>query len=270
MNQIYFYSFMNLKLLLGKLLLILGVLSLALFLYGFFTEVGVGVKVLYYLLTISLFFKLLKLGFEWYHYAGLPKPREFNEITKIPSKQYTVDMLTTFCPGEPYDMLENTLKALTAVRYPHITYLCDEGDDPYAKKLCKELGVVHVTRDTHENAKAGNVNNALKQATGEICVILDPDHAPFPEFLDHVLHHFDNPEIGYVQVVQAYGNQSESLVAQGAAEQTYMFYGPSMQAMSGFGTSGCEKTSIFLKKRRFWGVLRAYRVRNLNSIQQKV
>ena len=224
------------KLFLGKALLIFSIISLLLFLYGFYTEVGVGHKVLYWLLTLSLLFKLLKVGFEWYHYAGLPQLKEAKKIKKS-SKQYSVDMLTTFCPGEPYDMLENTLKAMVAVKYPHTTYLCDEGDDPVAKKLCKELGVVHVTRQTHENAKAGNVNNALKQATGELCVILDPDHAPFPEFLDHVIHHFDNPEIGYVQVVQAYGNQSESLVAQGAAEQTYIFYGPYMQAMGEYGTA---------------------------------
>ncbi|WP_228779980.1 glycosyltransferase [Aquiflexum lacus] len=146
-------------------------------------------------------------------------------------------MLTTFFPGEPYKMLENTLRALVAVKYPHTTYLCDEGDDAYVKKLCADLGVVHVTRDTHENAKAGNINNALKHATGEICVILDPDHAPYPEFLDHVLHHFDNPDIGYVQVVQSYGNQKESFIAQGAAEQTYTFYGPYMQAMGEYGTA---------------------------------
>jgi cellulose synthase (UDP-forming) len=228
---------MDRKLLLGKFILILGFLSLAIFLFGFFTEVGIGQRVLYYLLTISLFFKLLKVGFEWYHYAGLPKSKRNNEKPKKPSKKYTIDLLTTFCPGEPYDMLENTLKAMVAVSYPHTTYLCDEGDDPKAKKMCQELGVVHVTRETHENAKAGNINNALKQAKGELCVILDPDHAPFPEFLDHVLHHFDKPEVGYVQVVQAYGNQSESLVAQGAAEQTYMFYGPYMQAMGGYGTA---------------------------------
>jgi cellulose synthase (UDP-forming) len=228
---------MNKKLLLGKAILYLGILSLALFLYGFFTEVGVGHRVLYYLLTISLFFKLLKVGFEWYHYAGLPEPRNNWEVPKPPLKSYTVDMLTTFCKGEPYKMLENTLRALVAVKYPHTTYLCDEEDDACVKKLCMELGVVHVTRYTHENAKAGNINNALKQATGEICVILDPDHAPYPDFLDHVLHHFDNPEIGYVQVVQSYGNQRESFIAQGAAEQTYTFYGPYMQAMGKYGTA---------------------------------
>jgi cellulose synthase (UDP-forming) len=228
---------MKRKLLLGKLILVLAIFSLIIFLYGFFTEVGIGHKVMYYLLTISLLFKLLKVGFEWYHYAGLPEPRDKSENPKLPSKNYTVDMLTTFCPGEPYKMLENTLKALVAVKYPHTTYLCDEGNDFYVKKLCSELGVIHVTRETHENAKAGNINNALKQATGEICVILDPDHAPYPDFLDHVLHHFDNPEIGYVQVVQSYGNQKESFIAQGAAEQTYTFYGPYMQAMGKYGTA---------------------------------
>ncbi|MBN7812460.1 glycosyltransferase [Algoriphagus sp. H41] len=228
---------MSRKLFFGKLILIFGLLSLMLFLYGFLEEVGVGQRVLFWLLSGSLFFKLLKVGFEWYHYAGLPEPPQKSVKPKAPEHPFTVDMLTTFCPGEPFDMLERTLRAMVGVRYPHTTYLCDEGNDPVAKKLCEKLGVVHVTRETHENAKAGNINNALKQATGEICVILDPDHAPFPEFLDHVLHHFDNPEIGYVQVVQAYGNQSESLIAQGAAEQTYIFYGPYMQAMSGYGTA---------------------------------
>jgi cellulose synthase/poly-beta-1,6-N-acetylglucosamine synthase-like glycosyltransferase/exo-beta-1,3-glucanase (GH17 family) len=228
---------MSRKLLQGKLILLFAIISLIFFLYGFFEEVGIGYRFTYYLLFVSLFFKLLKVGFEWYHFAGLPEPRASSDNPKPPAKKYTVDMLTTFVPGEPYDMLERTLKAMVAVKYPHISYLCDEGDDPIAKRLCRELGVVHVTRQTHENAKAGNVNNALKQATGELCVILDPDHAPFPEFLDHFLHHFDDPEIGYVQVVQAYGNQKESLIAQGAAEQTYLFYGPYMQAMGEYGTA---------------------------------
>jgi len=92
---------MSQKLLFGKLILILGILSLIIFLYGFFSEVGIGHSVLYYLLTISLFFKLLKVGFEWYHYAGLPQPRNKSEKLKLPLKPYTVDMLTTFCPGEP-------------------------------------------------------------------------------------------------------------------------------------------------------------------------
>ncbi len=209
-----------------------GLLAFVLFIYGFFHEVGIGHRVLYGLLTFGLFLKLLKILFEWYHFAG---------IRRIPvppvTPEWRVDMLTTACPEEPREMIEKTLRAMVNVRYPHETYLCDEGDDPMLKKLCQALGAHHVTRTTRENAKAGNINNALRQAKGDICVIMDPDHVPTPDFLDQVLPYFKDPEIGYVQVVQAYKNQSESLVARAAAEQTYLFYGPYMQGMSQYGTA---------------------------------
>ncbi len=220
------------KLLLSFLILV-GVGFLILFIYGFVTVVDVGHPVLYLLLTISLFFKILRILFEWYHYAGIRQPKPAASF----HKQWKVDMLTTACPGEPREMIEETLKAMVKVEYPHETYLCDEGNDPALKSLCQELGIHHVTRTTRQNAKAGNINNALRQADGEICVIMDPDHVPAPDFLDKVLPHFEDPEIGYVQVVQAYKNQPESLVALGAAEQTYNFYGPYMNAMGHYGTA---------------------------------
>lgn len=96
--------------------------------------------------------------------------------------------------------------------------------------------MVHVTRVGEKDAKAGNINNALRQASGEMCVVLDPDHVPTPDFLDRVLPYFENSSVGYVQVGQAYGNQRESLVAQGAAEQTHHFYGPLMMGMNACNT----------------------------------
>jgi hypothetical protein len=148
-----------------------------------------------------------------------------------------VDVLTTAVPGEPIKMIEESLTAMVNMRYPHTTYLCDEGDDPQLKEICARLGVVHVTRDIKVNAKAGNTNNALRSATGEITVILDPDHVPDPGFLDSVLPYFDDPGIGYVQAVQMYSNAQRSWISEGAAQQTYMFYCPLMQAMSHYGTA---------------------------------
>ncbi|MFX4906851.1 glycosyltransferase, partial [Acinetobacter baumannii] len=78
-------------------------------------------------------------------------------------------------------------------------YLCDESNDEYLKKICTTLGVHHITRTQKTNAKAGNINNALKYSTGELCVVLDPDHVPYPNFLDPIVGHFNNPEIGFVQ-----------------------------------------------------------------------
>lgn len=230
------YLFMNLCFILRKALNWLSILALILFLTGFFLKVGIGLPVLYYFLSISLFFKIVKTLFEWYHFSNLNIKKD-NLTIKKANKNFTVDMFTTACPGEPFDMIAGTLEALVAVRYPHKSYLCDEGNDPKLKDLCEKFGVIHVSRQTHENAKAGNINNALKMASGELCVILDPDHVPYPEFLDHVIAPFDDPDVGYVQIVQAYKNQSESLVAQAAAEQTYLFYGPYMEAMGNYGTA---------------------------------
>ncbi|WP_461489859.1 glycosyltransferase family 2 protein [Pontibacter sp. HJ8] len=214
-----------------RLMIILGLVTMALFLYWFLDKDHVGYTPLYVLLTTALFFKLLRTLHEWYHYYSVSVP------VKPPLRtSFTVDVLTTACPGEPHDMIVNTLEAIQRIRYPHTTYLCDEGDDPYLKAQCLRLGVIHVTRTIKVDAKAGNINNALRQATGDICLVLDPDHVPVPEFLDEVLPYFEDPEIGYVQCVQAYSNQKESLVAYGAAEQTYSFYGPMMMGMNAHGT----------------------------------
>jgi hypothetical protein len=37
--------------------------------------------------------------------------------------------------------------------------------------------------------------------------------------------------------VQAYRNQKDSFVADGAAKQTYLFYGPMMMGMNAYGTT---------------------------------
>jgi cellulose synthase (UDP-forming) len=215
-----------------RIMIVMGLLTMVAFLYWFLDKDHVGYLPLYILLTTALGFKLLRTLHEWYHYFDVSVPVKPKLRTK-----FKVDVLTTFCAGEPYDMIINTLEAIQRIRYPHTTYLCDEANDPYLIEQCKRLGVVHVTRTLKVNAKAGNINNALKQATGDICLILDPDHIPVPEFLDEVLPYFEDPEIGYVQCVQAYYNQKESLVAYGAAEQTYNFYGPMMMGMNAHGTA---------------------------------
>ncbi|WP_439883323.1 glycosyltransferase [Pontibacter sp. MBLB2868] len=214
-----------------RFMIVLGLISMGMFLYWFIDEDHVGYAPLFWLLTTALGFKLLRTLHEWYHYYAVSVP-----LKPTLTKSYKVDILTTYCPGEPHSMVINTLEAIQQIRYPHTTYLCDEGDDPYLKAQCQRLGVIHVTRTEKINAKAGNINNALKQATGDICLILDPDHVPQPEFLDEVLPYFEDPAIGFVQVVQAYSNQKESLIAYGAAEQTYSFYGPMMMGMNSYGT----------------------------------
>ncbi len=213
-------------------MILIGIGSSILFIFGILQGEYVGYKPLYYPLIFALIFMVLRISYEWYHYWTISVPE-----TPTLEKEYSVDILTTFVPGEPYHMIVETLEAIQKITYPHTTYLCDEGNDPYLIEQCKRLGVKHVTRELKVNAKAGNINNALQQAEGDICLILDPDHIPAPDFLDWVLPHFNNPEIGFVQVVQGYYNIYENIIAKGSAQQTFQFYGPIMMTMSSYGTA---------------------------------
>lgn len=215
-----------------RLMIFMGLGGMGFFLWGIFQEEHISYAPLYYILMVSMVFLCLNIAYEWYHYFHISIPEQ-----PVLKEKFDVDILTTFCPGEPYDMIIETLEAIQKIKYPHTTYLCDEANDPYLIRECKRLGVRHVTRDNRVDAKAGNINNALKQATGDICLILDPDHVPAPDFLDHVLPHFQDPRIGFVQVVQAYKNIHENIIAKGSAQQTFQFYGPMMMTMGSYGTA---------------------------------
>ncbi|HXS37875.1 MAG TPA: glycosyltransferase, partial [Flavipsychrobacter sp.] len=214
-----------------RLMIFVGLLSMGLLLYALFQSKAVSYFPLYVLLIITMVYYSLKYLHEWYHYFSISSDNK-----PVRQKNYTVDILTTYCAGEPFDMLEQTLTAIQNITYPHTAWCCDEADDIQVKQLCLRLGVRHVTRIVKKDAKAGNINNALQFATGELCVVLDPDHVPARGFLDEVVDYFNDSSVGFVQIVQAYYNQEESLVAKGAAQQTYPFYGPMMMTMHTYGT----------------------------------
>jgi cellulose synthase (UDP-forming) len=213
-----------------RALIAMALVELALFVGWLFRPEHIGDALPFWLLTATLGFKVFRWTHIWYQYFWV------HEVPKRPAgRSFTVDVFTTACPGEPRDMIERTLRAMVRMRHPHRSFLCDEGDDPELKALCRTLGVTHVTRTNRKDAKAGNVNNALRQSDGEICVVLDPDHEPSPAMLENVLGYFEDETVGFVQTVQGYRNQGASLIARGAAEQTYQFYGPMMMGMQRHG-----------------------------------
>jgi cellulose synthase (UDP-forming) len=157
-----------------------------------------------------------------------------------------VAFITTFVPGtEGLDLLERTLPAMLSTRYPHDTWLLDEGADPAAKALCEKLGVHYFTRHgTREynlvagpftaKTKGGN-HNAWYQEHGfgyDIVAQIDTDFLPRADFLTQTLGYFADPKIAWVGTPQIYGN-TDSFVALGAAQQQYMFYGPVLRGLGG-------------------------------------
>lgn len=214
------------------ILLFLGVQSVFYFAVWWFRAGHVNNPVLFVLLSFATWYGVFRIMVGWYNVFHIEQP----EFLAAPP-DLRVAIFTTSAPGEPYEMFMRTLAAARAVRYPHTTYLLDDTRDPRFKALAEEMGAVHLELVGIPGAKAGKINAALEKTTEEFIVVLDPDHVPFPNFLDRVLGYFADEEIGFVQVSQAYGNARDSFVARGAAEQTYAFYGPIMQGMHGTGTS---------------------------------
>ncbi|MDH5380468.1 MAG: glycosyltransferase [Cyclobacteriaceae bacterium] len=184
------------------------------------------------LLTAIFWWGIIRMVFLWISYLKIRKP------TPIKAEEgLKVAIFTTSSPGEPLSMFEKTLEACSNIHYPHTTYLLDDTRDPRFKEVAKKYGAVWLELLDYPGAKAGKINEALKRTDEDFILVLDPDHIPFPNFLDEVLGYFRDAKVGFVQVAQAYYNQYRSFVAKGAAEQTYGFYGPTQMGMNGYNCS---------------------------------
>ena len=182
------------------------------------------------MLSLAFWYAVSRIVLGWVNYAALARPAHRDAP---PGR--TVAIFTTSTPGEPLAMFDRTLAACRRVRYPHTTYLLDDTRDPRFRELAEHHGAVCLELLDVPGAKAGKINRALAATSEEFVLVLDPDHVPFPELLDRVLGHFDDDRVGFVQVSQAYYNQSRSFTAAGAAEQTYAFYGPGQMGLFGHG-----------------------------------
>ncbi|HYC61836.1 MAG TPA: glycosyltransferase [Thermoanaerobaculia bacterium] len=214
------------------ILLFLGVQSVVWFALWWFRADHVNQLVLFVLLSFATWFGVFRIMVGWYNVFHIDQPEPL-----APPAGLRVAIFTTSTPGEPYEMFVRTLEAARAITYPHTTYLLDDTRDPRMRELAEAMGAVHLELLDVPGAKAGKINAALQQTYEDFILVLDPDHIPFPQFLDRVLGYFEDDEVGFVQAAQAYGNARESFIARAAAEQTYAFYGPIMQGMYGTGTA---------------------------------
>lgn len=117
----------------------------------------------------------------------------------------TVDVL--ICTyNEPVALLRQTIRRALAVRYPHRTFICDDGRRPEIRALAAELDCEYITRAKNDHYKAGNLNNALAHTSGDFLVILDADHLVRCDFLDKLLGYFDDEQVALVQTPQVFYN----------------------------------------------------------------
>jgi cellulose synthase (UDP-forming) len=121
-------------------------------------------------------------------------------------------VLTTIVPGkEPIEMVLATLGAMKRIRHDGVmdVWLLDEGNDPEVKRRCEAMGVKHFSRKGIERwnqptgefkskTKHGNHNSWREHLAADYDVVaqMDPDHVPFPHFLERTLGYFSDPDTG--------------------------------------------------------------------------
>ncbi|ACV74786.1 cellulose synthase catalytic subunit (UDP-forming) [Zymomonas mobilis subsp. mobilis NCIMB 11163] len=97
----------------------------------------------------------------------------------------TVDV---FIPtyNESMEIVQNTVFAALGMDYPKDrfnVYLLDDGHREEFRLFAEEAGCHYLTRNDNLNAKAGNLNAALRKTKGELVCIFDCDHVPTRAFL---------------------------------------------------------------------------------------
>src|SRR3954468_18314977 len=97
-----------------RIMILTGVVCIAFFMYALVDKSVIGYAPLYWLLITTFVFTCLKIIHEWIHYFCITVPETPPHV-----KTYTVDIFTTFCPGEPYAMIVETLEAIQKITYPH-------------------------------------------------------------------------------------------------------------------------------------------------------
>lgn len=149
--------------------------------------------------------------------------------------------------GEPVSTVRQTASAAKAMLGQHDTYILDDGDSDAIKLLAKEIGVGYIRRKRHNNAKAGNINNALAQTQSEYFVIFDADFVPMSHFLHETLPFFNDPSVAFVQTPQVYRN-FDTIISRGAGYMQSLFYKLVMPGKNRFNAAFCVGTNVIFRR----------------------
>ncbi len=147
----------------------------------------------------------------------------------------TVDVFVTSF-NEPIDMVLTTTVAALAITHPHRTWVLDDGSREELRIAADALGAGYVERGANwvgqqRHAKAGNLNNALLQTSGEFVLILDADQVPDPRILTNTLGYFADARVAVVQTPQYFGNVPDG---DPLGSQAPLFYGLIQEGKDGW------------------------------------
>lgn len=131
-----------------------------------------------------------------------PLDRKVREISGPPETWPTVDI---FIPtyNETLELVQDTVFGAMDQDYPpdrFKVYILDDGRRPEFEEFARKVGCGYITRTDNKHAKAGNLNNAIPQTTGELLCIFDADHVATRAFLQLTVGWFQaDPKLALMQ-----------------------------------------------------------------------
>ena len=131
-----------------------------------------------------------------------PLNRTVAVLPPEPASWPTVDIyIPTY--NEPLSVVRPTVFASQGVDWPADklrVYLLDDGRRPEFEAFAHAAGIGYIARTDNRHAKAGNINHALGQTSGEYVAIFDCDHVPTRSFLQTTMGTFlRDPKCAMVQ-----------------------------------------------------------------------
>jgi cellulose synthase (UDP-forming) len=209
-----------------------------------------GNHLIFYLLIFGEAYHLFQIFGFTFSIWSLASEAEFDDLY-LPA----VDIFITVC-GEPTAIVRETAVAALAMDYPiKKVFLLNDGfvakrnNWRAVEKLANELDITCITRQVGGGAKAGNINNALRQTESPYVVVFDADHVPHTSFLRETMGFFTDKKMGFVQTPQFYKNQSVNSIAQTAWDQQSLFFGPIMTGKNRLNSAFMCGTNMVLNRK---------------------
>ncbi|BAZ43010.1 cellulose synthase (UDP-forming) [Chondrocystis sp. NIES-4102] len=214
-----------------------GIVSILLFLMELLAMVGGALQLL-------LLFSVKNRDIEADRYAALAKENNYNPTVDI--------LIPTY--NEPDFILKRTIMGCQALNYQaKEIYVLDDTKRQSIQQLAQELGCHYITRPDNLHAKAGNLNNALKQTHGELVVVFDADFIPTSNFLERTIGFFQKEKIALVQTPQSFYNYDPIAHNLGLenvlTSEEEVFYRHLQPLKDGVGSVVCAGTSFIARRK---------------------
>ncbi|MBB4661939.1 glycosyltransferase family 2 protein [Conexibacter arvalis] len=206
----------------------------------------IGSPVLYAILVAAELFNVAQaVGFWW----TCSRERDRQPCAWSGPARPQVDLLVPVY-GEPVAVVEPTIAAAVSLPGAEVrVHLLDDGGDDEMRALAQRHGARYVRRPRSTGAKAGNVNDALRDLDAPFVVVLDCDHVPRRDFLTATLGHLQRDRrLAFVQTPQHYANAGRGGVAAAAWSQQALFFGAIARGKDGHDAMFCCGTNVVFRR----------------------